>query len=131
MSTQILLITHDHIGTSLLSAAKKTFGTLPMPIKIVAVNYHHNPEDIIIKLEPLTNSNQSMLILTDMYGSTPCNIALALHKHKNIRVISGLNLPMLIKILNYSDLSLEELTEKAIQGGKEGVVNCTYENENQ
>ena len=62
-----------------------------------------------------------------MYGSTPCNVAMALHDYKHIHVISGLNLPMLIKVLNYPNMPLHKLVQKALQGGRDGVVSCTRE----
>ena len=62
------------------------------------------------------------MILTDLFGSTPYNIAKVLHQETNIRMVSGLNLPMLIKVMNYPNLSLDELAQKAIKGGREGVI---------
>ena len=64
------------------------------------------------------------LILTDMYGSTPSNIACDTSERHDIRIVSGLNLPMLIRVLNYPHLSLNELEQKAITGGQDGVVSC-------
>jgi mannose PTS system EIIA component len=62
-----------------------------------------------------------VLILTDLYGSTPSNIACKLRNDK-VAVITGLNLPMLIRVLNYPALNLHELAEKATGGGREGII---------
>lgn len=129
MSVKILLITHEDIGSALLKATRKTYGKLPIPAQVVAIKYNANPDDVAIKLKKLTDkadNNEGFLILTDMYGSTPCNIALAL-KDRPIQVVSGLNLPMLIRVMNYPESNLEKLAEKALTGGKDGVVNCTCE----
>ena len=67
---------------------------------------------------------QGVLILTDIYGSTPSNIACALSTKENVRIISGINLPMLIRVLNYPNLELDELVLKAISGGQEGIMDC-------
>jgi len=63
------------------------------------------------------------LILTDMYGSTPSNIATEFSKYKNVKIISGINLSMLLNIFNYPSLNLDKLSKKAIEGGKEGILN--------
>ena len=63
-----------------------------------------------------------MLILTDLYGSTPSNIANRLIDTHNASVISGANLPMLLRILNYPEMSLEALCDKAANGARDGIV---------
>jgi PTS system ascorbate-specific IIA component len=62
-----------------------------------------------------------------MYGSTPSNIACRLHAQANVRVVGGINLPMLVRILNYPRLSLDELVDKAVSGGRDGVLTCNTE----
>lgn len=133
MSVRVLLITHEDIGAALLKATKKTFGKLPIPAQVVAIKYNADPDNVSARLKKLaekSDENDGFLILTDMYGSTPCNIALAL-KDYDVQVISGLNLPMLIRVMNYPGLNLTELAEKALSGGKDGVVNCTNEHNNE
>ena len=130
MNNKILLITHENIGSALLRTAKRTYSNLPIPAKVIPVDYHSAPENVILKLEKIAEQmspNDGLLILTDMFGSTPCNIALALQDYKHIHVVSGLNLPMLLKVMNYPGLALRKLVQKAIQGGKDGVVSCTRE----
>jgi len=60
--------------------------------------------------------------VTDLYGSTPSNIACRLQDLSNVRVVSGL-----IRVLNYPDLDLDELAHKALTGGRDGVLTCTVE----
>ncbi|MCW5589172.1 MAG: hypothetical protein KIT27_05860 [Legionellales bacterium] len=127
MSVYILIITHDVIGEAILRAVKATFGELPLPTEAIHVDLQDNPQTIIHKLQPRVTqlkSTHELLILTDMFGSTPSNIAEALHDPAQSRLITGLNLPMLIRIMNYPHLSLAQLAEKAISGGKEGIINC-------
>jgi PTS system ascorbate-specific IIA component len=63
-----------------------------------------------------------VLVLADLYGATPCNIGLSLSElGVRLRCVSGLNLPMLLRVLNYSDKSLPELTEIAASGGRGGI----------
>lgn len=125
MSISILIISHEEIGSALVQTVTKTFHELPLPTTVVNVESNTDPEILLPKLQRLTENigkNEGILILTDLYGATPSNIAQALKKAGNIRMICGLNLPMLMKVMNYPDLSLDELAEKAISGGREGVI---------
>jgi len=70
----------------------------------------------------VVNSGHGVLILTDMFGSTPSNIAKNFCDDKQVRVVSGINLSMLLNIFNYPKLSLRKLALKAIEGGKDGVI---------
>jgi PTS system ascorbate-specific IIA component len=68
------------------------------------------------------STDDGVLILTDSYGSTPCNIANEFLDSNNRTLVSGLNLPMLIRIMNYRSLPLDELRDIAIEGGKHGIT---------
>jgi PTS system mannose-specific IIA component len=63
-----------------------------------------------------------VLVLTDLCGSTPANIACRLTQFDDVMVVAGLNLPMLIRVLNYPELSLAEMAERAVDGGRQGVM---------
>lgn len=124
MTVSVLLITHEEIGSALLSAVTTTLGELPLPTTVVTVNYDTDPELLLPRLEQLTQNiehGQGLLILTDLFGSTPCNIAKQLQINQRIRIVTGLNLPMLIRVMNYPGLSVEELAEKAYTGGRDGI----------
>lgn len=128
MSVNILIITHDNVGSSLINTALKMFGQLPLPTITVPIEHSDDPENIINKirnvLTKLKNS-EGVLILTDLFGSTPSNIARQLQLNsQTVKIVTGINLPMLIKVMNYPTLCLNKLAEKAICGGKEGVLNC-------
>jgi len=68
------------------------------------------------------NSGDGVLILTDLYGATPSNIACRLTRFSDVMVVAGLNLSMLIRVLNYPELSLTEMAERAVDGGRQGVM---------
>ena len=128
MTVSVLLITHKDIGTALMEAANSTLGELPLATTVISVSETTDPDDLLPRLKQFissTNKGNDLLILTDLYGSTQNNIAEKLKKHANIKVVSGLNLPMLLKVMNYSHLSLGSLAEKALCGGKEGVIHCS------
>lgn len=127
MTVNILLITHDEIGRTLLVAAINTLGFCPLSAEILPVALDCDPEKVVEEARSRVkklNDGEGVLILTDIYGSTPSNIACSLLNEDNVRVVSGINLPMLIRVLNYPALSIEELVIKAISGGKEGIMDC-------
>ena len=125
MSVAILLITHEHIANNLLATANNILNSnieninaieVPMdsPVDIIT----SQAEDILTTL----NSDDGLLILTDLVGSTPFNIAGNIKsKHPRATLISGLNLPMLLKLSNYRDLALDALSNQAIIGGQTGI----------
>ncbi len=129
MSVSVLIITHDDIGDSLIRSAHKTLSDLPLPITSVTVSGDTDPEHLLPKLEQFVHNchfDDGLLVLTDLYGSTPSNIAMKLQQCCEVEVVSGVNLPMLIRVLNYPLLGLHELACKALDGGRCGIVNNVY-----
>ena len=130
MTIGILLLTHNDIGAQLLLAAKSTYGSIPIRTEILSIDHYDQPNDLA-KLAnqyiKLLDDGKGVLILTDMFGSTPSNIAKDLCHLSKVNVVSGLNLSMLLNIFNYPNLSLNQLTTKAIEGGRDGVIQINYE----
>ena len=129
MAVGILIVSHNNIGTELINTARQMLSCCPLPTKVLSIKSKDRPEAIRLELdEDIKGLDQGhgILILTDMFGSTPSNIACAVLDRSDIRVVSGLNLPMLIRVLNYPALSLDELEVKALSGGQEGVVRCHH-----
>jgi len=129
MSVGLLIITHKNIGKSLLNAASAVLGHCPLKAITVSIENNCDPDqksDIVKKHIKTLGSDEGILILTDLYGSTPSNIACR-HVSNNIKAVSGLNLPMLISVLNYPDLDLNQLIVKATSAGIKGVMNCKNE----
>ncbi len=127
MAVGLLLIAHNRIGTELINTARQMLTCTPLPTKVISISLTDQPEAILHQLEQELlglDQGNGILILTDMFGSTPSNIACTVSDRHDIRVISGLNLPMLIRVLNYPALSLDELEKKALSGGREGVARC-------
>ncbi len=130
MNVGILLITHDNIGAALLRTAIEVLGICPLSTGTLAAPSSCDPERILADARQAAeemDSGAGVLVLTDLYGATPSNIACRLHRFHELRVVSGLNLPMLIRVLNYPDLDLEELQQKAVSGGRDGILTCNVE----
>ncbi|MEW8046437.1 MAG: PTS fructose transporter subunit IIA [Candidatus Thiodiazotropha endolucinida] len=127
MTIGLLLITHSRIGEAMLETAGKMLEGAPLAVETLPVGIDSNPEKLVDQASGLIkrlDQGQGVLVFTDMYGSTPSNIAHSLAEKGRVNVISGINLPMLIRTLNYQTMDLDGLTEKAVSGGKEGIICC-------
>ncbi|MEO7558529.1 MAG: PTS fructose transporter subunit IIA [Gammaproteobacteria bacterium] len=125
MTIGLLIVTHNNIGNDLVDTATAMLGVCPLATEILAVSQNCDPEMLRRKAKQLITAldqGNGVLVLTDIYGSTPSNIAGSLMEAGRVEVVSGINLPMLIRVLNYPRLSLGELTEKAVSGGKDGIL---------
>lgn len=132
MPVGILIITHGEIGKELLDTARSTLGgNLPLKCRALSVSPSCNPDQQHDKAQAMltsVNDGNGVLVLTDMYGATPSNIANSFKHQDDIEVIAGVNLPMFIRVLNYPQLSLSEMKEKALLGGHNGIISCTEGN---
>lgn len=120
----ILIITHNNVGGTLFDAATSVLGDCPMPVEILTISQNCDPEERYQKAKTCLKKLSSLdgvLVITDMYGSTPSNIATKLASDK-VTIITGINLPMLVRIMNYPKLSLEKLADKALSAGQSGVI---------
>ena len=101
MNIGILLLTHNDIGAQLLLAAKSTYGSIPFRTELLSIDHYDQPTDLINLAQQyvkVLDSGDGVLILTDMFGGTPSNLALSFLEQGKVEVLSGVNLPMLIKI---------------------------------
>ena len=129
MTVAILLISHNQIASELINTAQQMLAPYSVATTILSISIDDNPDDIRLKFKQTLHEidqGDGTLILTDMYGSTPSNIACGVSERHDVRIVSGLNLPMLIRVLNYPHLNLNELEQKAITGGQDGVVSCHH-----
>lgn len=122
----LLLLTHDNIGSSLLESVTSMLGICPIAAKVISVKRHGNPEQIYRDAERSCYDleiNYDVLILTDILGSTPSNVAQRLcENNPQRRIITGLNLAMLVRLMNYPQLSSKQLAKKAVSGAKKSIV---------
>ena len=127
MSVGLLLITHDRLGEQLLQTATTMLGLCPLNAESIAVRGDGDPDAVIEVADQMLSrldEGDGVLLLTDIYGSTPSNIAMRLLDARRATLVAGVNLPMLIRVLNYPRLSLDELAQKALSGGRDGVLLC-------
>ncbi len=121
----MLLITHGRYGEDLLASASHVLGRPLTQVGHLAVSVKDEPEAMLGEARRVLKSiddGNGVLVMTDMYGATPCNIASQLIEGGNVEAVSGVSLPMLVRALAYRDAPLEKVRDKAITGGTEGVV---------
>jgi PTS system ascorbate-specific IIA component len=121
----LFLITHGTYGESLLQCACHVMNKRPPQIAQLGITAQDDPLDLLPQaraLLELVDGGEGVLIMADMFGATPGNIAMKLLKPGRIEGIAGLNLPMLIRALTYRDRGMETLVAKAVAGGRDGVL---------
>ncbi len=127
MSVGILLVTHEGIGAQLVAVCDAIFKQRKASVELVSVPADLGPEVLgkyadLIRTAIQTQENiDGLLVLTDVHGATPDNLARYFSTECNARVVSGINLPMLLRVLNYAHQSLEQLYQTALTGGTDGV----------
>ena len=130
MSVGLLIVTHGHIGEQLLDTATNMLGVCPLQTAHLVVPRACEPETLLEQARRSCkelDQGDGVLVLTDMFGSTPSNIANRLLGESNIQVVAGINLPMLIRVLNYPNLNLHKMVNKALSGGHDGILLCDAE----
>jgi len=128
MAVGILIITHQDIGDALLSTASRLFTPLPLKVSTLSVRFDCDTENMQEKAKELhqkLDEGDGVIVFTDIFGSTPSNVAAAVLDKDRTHMIAGVSLPMLVRVLNYADLGLEELVLKAMSGAHDGIVHCT------
>ena len=123
MKVGILLVTHSDIGKQLLLTATSVFGKNPFQVELLSVDNYDQPNDVkelAEKYVKFLDNGAGVLVLTDIIGTTPSNIACSIN-HDKIKVVAGLNLSMILNVFNYPENSLDQLSIKALEGGIQGV----------
>ncbi|MCZ6469921.1 MAG: PTS fructose transporter subunit IIA [Gammaproteobacteria bacterium] len=128
MSVNILIITHNLIGQELIATATSILGNNALDIHALSIPANLEPEQIGSYADTIRNSivelnsAQGVLILTDVYGATPNNLARYFAAGLKAEVVSGINLPMLLRILNYNGQKLDQLVTTAVEGAIKGII---------
>ena len=121
----ILIVSHGAFGESLIHSASHVLGKRPVYLRQLGVTVHDDPEALIPLAEDLIrflDQGEGVLVLTDIYGATPSNIAARLLRPGRVEGLAGVNLPMLIRALTYRNETLLAMRDKAMEGATEGVT---------
>lgn len=120
----VLVVTHGEFGQALLDAAQMILGPQE-GVRTVSVLVSRGVDEIVVDLKAALaelETGQGVLVLTDLFGGTPTTLSLSLRKAVNIEVVAGVNLPMLIKVLQGRRGSLADLAAQAKEAGQQGIV---------
>jgi PTS system mannose-specific IIA component len=120
----ILIIAHGALGETLIQCATHVIGSRPLRVKSLAVSGRGDPEALLAQARRAIaelDDGAGVLLLTDMLGGTPSNVATRAVIPGHVEAVAGVNLPMLIRVLTYRGQSVESTALKAVSGGREGV----------
>ena len=126
MMIGIFLITHGTFGESLIQNVCHVLHKRPLQIAQLGVAAQDDPLDLLPlarQMLDLVDDGKGVLVLTDIFGATPSNLALKLLEPGRVEGIAGVNLPMLLRALTYRERGMETLLTRAIAGGRDGVLN--------
>lgn len=126
MAVGILLITHEGIGNALIAVATRLLHVLPLQTAAFEVPFESDVDALLPRASAAlrrVDGGHGVLVLTDLYGATPSNLAARLARLGTpVRRVSALSLPMLLRVMNYADLALDELPAVAAAGARNGAI---------
>ncbi len=123
--TGILLVTHANLGNALIETAELILEGSQENIGFVSINIKENPDSLRKKIKKgisKVKTDKGILILTDMFGGTPSNLSYSFLEEGIVEVISGVNLPILLKAINSrKKMDMATLTSSLIENGKRSI----------
>lgn len=121
----VLIIAHGPFAEALISSAAHVMGKHPLNVTGIAVSTQDKPDPVLERARRAVaqlDGGQGVVVLTDMVGGTPSNIATRLLSDAHVAGLAGANLPMLVRLLTYRNEGLDRAVQKALLGGSEGVA---------
>jgi mannose PTS system EIIA component len=123
----LIIIAHAPLASSLQAVARHVFPDCGAALTALDVAPNASPEAVETQLRQLVGAagQEDVLILADVFGATPCNAALAVADGLHVRVVAGVNVPMLWRTLCYQSLPLDELVNRAVAGAAQGAMHVS------
>ncbi|MDZ7864690.1 PTS fructose transporter subunit IIA [Acidovorax sp.] len=124
MSTSILIIAHAPLAHALRECVLHVFADCGDSVAALDVQPNERPEETLAQAQILLEQlgADSTLVLTDVFGATPCNVAQRLVDGVRSRLVTGVNLPMLLRAVSYRAEPLDSVVTRAVVGGTQGVM---------
>ncbi|HEX7249188.1 MAG TPA: PTS fructose transporter subunit IIA, partial [Burkholderiales bacterium] len=113
----VLVISHGAIGETLLASAEQILGVRQAQVAALGVSRSDDPDKVLARARSLAtqlDSGAGVLVLTDMFGATPCNVASRLLADGRVEGVSGVSLPMLVRVLSGRNGSLPAAVQRAL-----------------
>ena len=126
-SAGVILVTHVDYGAGLLRAAEVILGPLA-DCSSIQVDAGLDIGETVARLKEaasLLDKGNGVIILTDMFGGTPTNLSLSLLSIDGVEVVTGVNLPMILRAASHSTTKIETLAEESRQAGLQGIVSAS------
>lgn len=122
----VFLLTHGTLGESLIQCCCHVLNRRPVQIAQLGVSAQDDPLDLMPAARQWlkqVDTGEGAIVLTDIYGATPSNVAIKLVEPGRVEAIAGVSLPMLLRVLTYRDKNdIDTVIQKAITGGCDGVL---------
>jgi PTS system ascorbate-specific IIA component len=126
----VLIVTHGEIGTALLESSRQILGVELPQVATLSVWRQDDPDDLIRRAQELVegiDAGDGVLVLTDIFGATPGNVVSRLLQDGHVEGVSGVSLPMLLRVLTSRNGSLPAAVQRAKSGGADGVVHMNQD----
>jgi len=127
----ILLVTHNGLGDSFVDCVRHVLGEVPHNLKALTVLAGDDPQLKLVEGQALIkqlDTGGGVLILADIFGATPSNIARQLCHAERVMGVAGVNLPMLLRVVCHQNKTMPELAKIAVEGGRECIVYMNPDN---
>jgi PTS system mannose-specific IIA component len=121
----ILIVAHDTLGDSLIHAVTHVLGGRPTQFEFLGLKANDDPHTLLPRARETVkalDSGEGVLIFSDIYGATPCNLVTKLLSPGRVEGVAGVNLPMLVRAFTYRSKGMDTMIKKAISGGCDGVL---------
>lgn len=120
----IVVIAHAPLASALRQCVLHVFPNAASALVALDVPAHQPPDETLAQARVLAQQlgSEHVLVLTDLFGATPCNVALRLVDGVRSRLLAGVNLPMLLRAVTYRHESLDMLVSRALAGGTQGII---------
>ena len=120
----ILVIAHAPLASAMGQCMAHVFSAPPRCFAVLDVQPNVPPEETLAQARIVMQQLgcPTCLVLTDIFGATPCNVAQKLVDGVNSKLVTGLNLPMLLRALSYREDNLDALVARTLAGGSQGVM---------
>ena len=126
----VLIVTHGEIGTALLESARQILAVEVPQVATLSVWRQDDPDDLVLRARELLDGidgGDGVLVLTDIFGATPGNVVSRLLEDGRVEGVSGVSLPMLLRVLTSRNGSLPTAVLRAKSGGADGVVHMNQD----
>lgn len=121
----VMVVSHEPLGTALIHCTRHIYGRLPVQLAALDVIPDEDPDQAYsaaIELLARINDGSGVVVLTDLFGATPSRIAARLAQPHKVVVLAGVNLPMLVKVLNNRRMPVEELVDTLLSSAQGAIL---------